>query len=147
MQTSYNGTNLGKLDLKLLPIKQPKVILEGVEVSASAACSVHGQFKGEPAVGCLSVFFNKSEGSTRARDERCKSAAVLSILYSEQHLSHFGMALPRLSMSYDVLHGKLIEAPNSYKKRLGDMQNTCEEVALRWPTIEPPADYDGPPMA
>lgn len=143
----YNKTGLGKLSLKKLPNKQPKILLEGVEISASAACSVHGKFKGESAVGCLSLLFNKSEPSARVRDERCKTAAVLSILFSEQHLSHLGVAVPKLNMSYDVFLGKLVVAPNTFKKRLSDMSLACEEVVLRWPTIEPPEGYDGPEVS
>ena len=48
------------------------------------------------------------------------------------------------NISYDVFAGKTVAAPNTYKKRLENMELSCEEVALRWPTIEPPADYDGP---
>ena len=87
VQSAHNTTGLGKLELRKLPPQQPKVILSGVEISASAACSVHGQYKGDPAVGCLTLFFNKSEPSTKARMERCRTAAVLSIVYAEQHLA------------------------------------------------------------
>ncbi|GAB5456843.1 MAG: hypothetical protein Hens2KO_30720 [Henriciella sp.] len=146
VHSAYNKTGLGKFDLRPLPLKQPKVVIEGVEVGASAALSVHGTFKNKPAVGCLSLLFNKSEPSTNTREERCKAAAVLSVLYSEQHLSNFGYAAPKLSMSYDVFLGKVIVAPNTYKKRLDNMRFACEDVVLHWPTIDPPHDYDGPPV-
>lgn len=146
VQSAYNATGLGKLDLKSLPANQPRVVIEGVEVSASAACSVHGQFKGNSAVGAMSIFFNKSEASQNARIERCKSVAVLLLIYAEQHLSQHGVPLARLCMSYDVFAGKVVAAPNAYKSRLENMRFSCEEVALRWPTIQPPADYDGPDL-
>ena len=144
VQNLYNKTGLSKLDLRPLPLKKPKVILEGVQVSSSASCSVHGKFKKEDAVGCLSLLLNKSETSTAVRIERCRAAAVLSVLYAEQHLTNFGQAKPKFSVSYDVFRGVLVTAPNTYKKRLDNMKFACEEVVIRWPSIDPPSDYDGP---
>lgn len=146
VQSNYNATGLGKYDLRGLPHKKPKVNIEGVNVGSSAACSVHGKYKKENAVGCLSLLFNKSEGSNAVRIERCKSAAVLSVLYAEQHLSQHGVPATKLSMSYDVFKGKIILAPNTYKKRLSDMRFACEDVVVWWPLIDPPSDYDGPPV-
>ena len=146
IQVSYNQTGLGSLDIRPLARNKPKVDIEGVEVSSSAACSVHGQYKGDAAVGCLSLMFNKSEPSAKMRDERCRSAAVISLLFAEQHLAHFGQPLPRLNLSLDIFRGRLVAAPNTYKRRLDDMNYACEETALRWPTIDPPPDYDGPPI-
>lgn len=144
VQNTYNKTGLGKFDLRPLPLKKPKIMLSGVQVSSSATCSVHGTFKGENAVGCLSVLFNKSETSSTVRMERCRSTGVLSVLYSEQHLKSQGVAVPKLSMSYDVFTGKLVIAPNTYKKRLDNMKYACEDVAVWWPLVDPPSDYDGP---
>jgi len=144
VQSTYNATKLGGYDLRKLPNKKPKVVIAGVEISSSASCSVHGKYKGENAVGCLSIFMNKSETSTSARMERCRSAAVLSVLYAEQHLKKHGHAIPKMSLSYDVFMGRLVQAPNTYKQRLSNMTNACEDVALWWPEIEPPTDYDGP---
>lgn len=146
VQSNYNKTALGKYELRALPFQKPKIDIEGVRVSSSAACSVHGQYKGKDAVGCLSLLINKSETSSVARMERCRAAAVLSVLYSEQNLSEFGSAATKLSMSYDVFRGKVVLAPNTYIKRLSDMKFACEEAVMRWPFIDPPEDYDGPPV-
>lgn len=146
VQSLYNKTGLSKYDLKALPHIKPKVIISGVKVSSSGACSVHGKYKGQNAVGCMSLLFNKTEASNTARIERCKSAAVLSVLYSEQHLSDHGIAATKLSMSYDIFMGKIVLAPSTYKKRLSDMKFACDEVVMMWPLIDPPSDYDGPPV-
>ena len=144
VQNLYNKTGLGKYDLRPLPHKKPKVIIEGVQVSSSASCSVHGKFKQADAVGCLSLWLNKSETSSTVRVERCRAAAVLSVLYAEQHLTDFGEAKPKFSLSFDVFKGALVVAPTTYKKRLDNMKFACEEVVIRWPSIDPPLDYDGP---
>lgn len=144
VQNLYNLSKLSKYDLRALPRKKPKVNIEGVQVSSSAACSVHGKYKGDNAVGCLSLLFNKSEAANTIRVERCRAAAVLSVLYAEQHLPHLGVAAPKLSMSYDVFKGRLTLAPNTYKKRLDNMKYACEDVVVWWPLIDPPSDYDGP---
>jgi len=144
VQKDYNKSRLGQYDLRALPKTKPKIMLEGVMVSSSAVCSVHGKFKGEDAVGCLSLLFNKSESSNAVRLERCKSAAVLSVIYSEQHLGDFGVPATKLSLSYDIFGSKVHIAPSTYKKREANMRFACEDVAVWWPLIDPPSDYDGP---
>lgn len=144
VQQTYNQVALGSLDLRPLPNNKPKVIIEGVSVSASAVCSVHGLFRKKPAIGCLSILINKTEQSTKVREEKCRGAAVISVLYSKQNLKKFGEAAPKLSLSYDVFHGKLIPAPATYIKRLSDMSAACEDVMVWWDKIDAPAGYDGP---
>ncbi|WP_298916768.1 hypothetical protein [uncultured Algimonas sp.] len=144
VMASYNKTGLGSLDLRALPQSKPKVNIEGVRISSSAVCSVHGVFRKQPAVGCLSLYINKSETSGAKRMEHCRSAAVVSLLYAKQHLSDYGAAVPKMNLSYDVFQGKLVQAPNGYKTRLGNMHAACESVVLWWDQIDPPSDYDGP---
>jgi hypothetical protein len=41
-------------------------------------------------------------------------------------------------MGADIFGGKAYVAPNAHKQRLNNIRAACEEVALQWPTIEPP---------
>jgi hypothetical protein len=84
-----------------------------------------------------------AEYVTRAAD-RCKTAAVLAYLFTEQNLKYLGVPDHKLCFSVDVFGGKAHATPNTYKKKLDYIQSSCEEVALRWAITSPPADYDGP---
>ena len=95
-------------------------------------------------VGGVILSLAKSEPSSKNRMERSKTTAVLVAVFAEKHLSHAGTVDPAICFSLDVFGGNLVKAPNSYIKRIDSIQNSCEEIALRWPTIEAPADYDGP---
>ena len=38
----------------------------------------------------------------------------------------------------------IIPAPARHNRLLGEVHLACEEIVLRWQTVDPPAAYDGP---
>ncbi|WP_156798411.1 hypothetical protein [Ahrensia sp. R2A130] len=146
VHAAYQKTGLGKLDLVPLPASRPKLDIQGVTISLTLGCQVRGQFKGNPAVGALTVLFNKSEASASARDERARTAAALSLIYATEHLGGHGKAVAKLCLAYDVFRGTVTTCPSQIARRIANMEATCEEVALRWPAVKVPDDYDGPPI-
>lgn len=144
VESAYGNTGLGSMDIRTLAMASPKLQMAGVSVSINPFASIHGKHKGESAVGCLSLLLNKTEQSTKKRMDRCRSAAILSLLFARKHLSDMGLPIPNLCLVYDVFDGLLVPAPANHKRRLDDMMAQCEEVADRWESIAPPDDYDGP---
>ena len=141
----YNKMGLGKVDCRAVLPGQPKLIVSGVDVSVAMDVTTHRPNKqGEDCVGGIILMLSKSEASTSARMDRCRTSAVLAVLFAEAHLTHAGKPDPKICFALDVFNGKLIPAPNTYKKKEDNITESCEEVALRWPTMAPPPDYDGP---
>ena len=68
---------------------------------------------------------------------------MLATLFADKYLKPLGAVDPKICLSLDVFGQKIYPAPGSYVKRLSQMDVSCEEIALRWPTIDPPDDYDG----
>jgi hypothetical protein len=146
-QKSYNTLGLATLICKPIALVQPTLKIAGVEVSVSLDATTHAAAKKteEPLVGGLLLLFSKSEASANAREDRCRTSALLATLFAEQHLKGNGTADPKLGLSLDVFEGKLYRTPGSYVKRLNRLQISCEEVVLRWAGTPKPDDYDGPP--
>lgn len=145
-QHSYNSLGLNSIECRPVFGAQPKLSIEGVDVSVSLDATTHRKDKkGNDIVGGVILLFSKAETSGTARKERCTTSAVLAAIFAEKFLSHYGKADPKICFSVDVFGGKSYKAPNTYKKKLDNMHTSCEEIALRWPITEPPADYDGPP--
>jgi hypothetical protein len=144
VEAAYGNTGLGALDLRKLSIKAPKLVIEGVQVSIAPFATTHAKQSGKELVGCATLLLNKSEGSSKVRMHRCKSAAILSLMFTQKHLINLGLPKPKLCFVYDVFDGTVIAAPTNYKRALNNMSAQCEEVASRWDSIDPPADYDGP---
>jgi hypothetical protein len=144
-QRAYNSLGLARFDCRPVSSNQPKLIVAGVDVSVSLDATLHREdAEGVRFVGGAILLFSKTETSGRQREDRCKTSAVLAALFSEQHLTYLGQTDPKLCFSIDVFGSKPYQCPSSFKRKLDHIQDSCEEVALRWPTTPPPADYDGP---
>lgn len=94
-------------------------------------------------VGGLILVFSRSEASSTVREQRCRTSAVLAALFVEKFIKGSDTVDPTLCLSLDVFAGKIYPTPGSCVKRLGQMEVSCEEVALPWPTVDPPDDCDG----
>ena len=140
---TMNKLGLAKLECRPVVTSQPHLTIEGVRISVSLDATVHRK----ESVGGLILLFSKAETSTTSRVERCKTAAVLAYLFTEQNLKYLGSPDHKLCFSVDVFGGNAHPTPSSYKKKLDYIQSSCEEVALRWPVTAPPSDYDGPPWS
>jgi hypothetical protein len=143
-QKSYNSLGLSKIDCKPVVTKQPKLSISGVDVSVSLDATTRrvGKSGGE-CVGGLILLFAKSDASSKSREARCRTSAILAAIFTEQHLAYLGEPDAKISFALDVFGGRIFAAPSMYPTKLEHMKASCEEVALRWPTIDPPADYDG----
>jgi hypothetical protein len=51
-----------------------------------------------------------------------------------------------MCMAIDVFGGKVYRAKRQQKQLYKSVETSCEEVATVWPSIKPPANYNGPPI-
>jgi len=141
---SYNKLGLGKFSCRPVAASAPKLNINGVDISVALDVTTHRKDKDDQAyVGGIIMVFSKAEASASARERRCRVAAVLSALFAEKHLATLGKTDPKMCISLDVFAGKTYPTPGSYVKRLSQINTSCKEVTLWWPTIDPPDDYDG----
>lgn len=145
-QKHANALGIQKLDCKPVLPGLPTLEIAKVAISVSLDATTHRLSKDrENLVGGVLFLFSKAdEASAKARTERCRISALLAYLFAKTHLAHAGTADPKLCFSFDVLTGKAVQAPASHKILLDHMNDSCEEVVLRWAITEAPDDYDGP---
>lgn len=145
-QKHANAMGVQKLDCKPIVTGQPALEIAGVEVSVSLDATTHRLGKdGDNLVGGVIFLISKAdEASAKARADRCKVSALLAYLFAQKHLAYLGNADPKLCFSLDVFSGKAVQAPTAHKTLLDHMNDSCEEIVLRWKDMPPPDDYDGP---
>lgn len=51
--------------------------------------------------------------------------------------------LPRTCFAVDVFSGEIVCAPTEATRHRENVEESCLEVAQRWPDVTPPQDYDG----
>jgi hypothetical protein len=145
--SGYGNNQMGvrKIECRDVTGSQPLLPIEGVQVSVALDATTHRKDKdGKDRVGGIILLFSKSETSSNDRVDRCKTAAVLALMFAEKHLKPLGKADPKLCFALDIFGKKAHPAPSSYKQRLNNINAACDEIADRWDSIEPPEDYDGP---
>lgn len=52
--------------------------------------------------------------------------------------------LPRLCMAAHIAKGTIVRASPAHTRFRRQIDDSCAEIAARWPSVGPPADYDGP---
>jgi hypothetical protein len=145
--SAYGNNKMGVKKIECRPVTKgaPPLSIEKVQVNVFLDATTHRKDKdGTDRVGGVILLFSKSETSSNIRVDRCKTAAVLALMFAEKNLKAFGKPDHKLCFALDVFGGAAIVAPNSYKQRLNNINAACEEIAGRWDGIEPPPDYDGP---
>lgn len=147
-QKIYGQLALAKIDCRRVVKRVSPLKIADVEISVQLDLTTHrlGKNGGADTVGGVVMLFSKTETSSKSREERCRTASVLAALFAEQSLGYLGEMDHKLCFSLDVFGGRLYQAPGTYKRKQTLMQDSCEEIHLRWMTIEPPSDYDGPAL-
>lgn len=143
-QKSANKLGLNAFSFRLPPATKTVLDIYGVRISVAMDLIAYKSNKhGHQSIGGVLLLVAKSDASSKNRAARCEAAAVLTMLATEEHLSALGEIDPKLCMAVDVFGGTVYPAKGNYKRLNGSIESSCEEIAQRWPSIEPPADYDG----
>lgn len=119
----------------------PKLDISGVDVSVNLDLVSHRTAKG--LVGGVMLQTSKAVASKGWREDHSKCVASLVWMLSNKHLNALGKVDRKLCLSIDVFAGKTTPAPNHYKRILSNIEASCAEIAMFWPHISPPSDFDG----
>lgn len=126
----------GPIDVSM--VKEGVKINVRLDVTATERNNEGGLFSG----GAV-FFMSASAGSRKNIEERRKHTASL-VHWVLEESSQSIEPLPRLCMSIDVFGGEIVKAPSSYDRLRANIVSSCQEVALKWDMVAPPASYDGP---
>lgn len=148
-QRSYNKSALRKLDCREATGRGRKIDTWPTLISVAFDLTVHKPGEdGADKFGAAIFVFSRGEASAAARKERCSNLAGLIYTFCAQYLdgSGFGEADPGLCFAVDVFAGLEHRCPGTFARKTRHVSDSCSEIATLWPTIPPPADYDGPPL-
>jgi hypothetical protein len=90
--------------------------------------------------------FSKSGGPDKNLPDRCKAITLLIQELLKDYVKSNEKLDPTLCMAIDVFNGKVYRAKIQQRQLYKTVENSCGEVATVWPSIEPPANYNGPPI-
>lgn len=148
---SFQG-NLKNFDQKNIIFRRPdlhntKLKLKNVNVSVSIdLMTERSDRNGDRSIGAAILIFAKpKKGSGIA--ERCSSTALLIYQLLLMQANTANICDPTLCMAIDVFNGKFYPAKTHHKQLLNALETSCEEIAVRWPSILPPQGYNGPPIS
>lgn len=121
--------------------------ISGVSVSVSVDLMTEKtDAKGQKSVGAAMLIFAKPAKKANDVADRCKSSAMLIHELLKSQIKPIAGLDPTLCMAIDVFNGTIYRAKSHQKILYKNVENSCSEVATVWPTIEPPANYNGPPI-
>jgi hypothetical protein len=144
-QRGYNKLSIVKLDCRPIHGRQPHLDMWPTRISVAMDFTVHKPVPGgKDRIGGAILLFSQGESSSRTRIERSKTIAGLIYTYCNRFLSTAGDPDPTLCLAVDVFGGIAYPPQGTFTKKLRNVGDACDEIAARWRTITPPADYDGP---
>lgn len=129
------------LTFSLVTNALPKLPIAGVDVSVSLDLISHNKAKG--LVGGVLLQTSKAVASKGWREDHSKCVSSLVWMLANKHLHTLGKVDRTICMSIDVFARKTTQAPTHYKRILGNIEASCSEIAMFWPHVSPPADFDG----
>jgi hypothetical protein len=142
----------GKLGLSAIKFKAPnihntKLKLGGVTLSVSLDLMTEKTASdGGKIIGGVVLVFSKSGGAKKNMPERCQAIALLAHEVIKHHLKPGETSDPKMCMAVDIFSGKVYRAKSQQKTLYKNVEASCEEAATMWPTVKPPANYNGPPI-
>lgn len=119
----------------------PKLMISGVEVSVNLDLISRNEPKG--LVGGVMLQTSKAVASKGWREDHSKCVSSLVWMIARKHLAALGAVERRLCVCVDVFARKTTSAPTHYKRILRNIEASCGEIAMFWPHISPPPDFDG----
>lgn len=140
--------NVGKAKFLKPMTHYPRPKISGVSISVSIDLRVERtDLKGTKSIGGAILVFSKSGDPDKNLQERCKAITLLVHELLRDYVKPSETLDPSLCMAIDVFNGSVYRAKTQQKLLYKTVENSCGEVATVWPSVEPPSNYYGPPIA
>jgi hypothetical protein len=144
-QISEKKLGMGDVKFKAPNLHTTKLKIGGVSLSVSVDLITQKTGSdGGKTIGGIVLVFSKSGGAKKDMGQRCPTIAMLVNQLIKQHLEPGDTCDPKMCMAIDIFSGKAYRAKSQQKMLYKDVETSCEEAATMWPTIKPPANYNGP---
>lgn len=148
-ERSYNKSSLRKLDCREVTSRGHHIDTWPTRIGVAFDLTIHKPSdEGPDTFGAAIFVFARGESSAATRKERCSNIAGLIYMFCAKYLDggSFGAVDPSLCVAIDVFAGLEHKCPGTFARKGRHVEDSCAEIATIWPTIDPPGDYDGPPL-
>ena len=146
-QAAESKMGVGIVKFNAPNIHNAKLKISGVSVSVSLdLMTERADGKGHKVIGGAVLLFSKTGGPEKNIEARCLAIALLAHEVLKQQVKAGETCDPNLCMAIDVFNGKAYRAKSQQKQLFKTVETSCEEVFTVWPSIKPPANYNGPPI-
>ena len=142
-ESQANKTDIGKVRCAPLQGKVPPLDIAGLRVKVTPDVIVRKGTGASERVGALLAMIAKGEKSSNVRASQGRTAAVLLWLFAQKHLAKYGEIDRKLCMSFDVFEGKVFVPSANLQTLVKNIEDACEEIVSKWPSVPPPDDFDG----
>lgn len=144
-QGAYNKLGLSKLQCHAVHGKLAPLMFGHTRISVSIDLITKvPNMAGKDRIGGAVLLFSRGEKSTKARIERSKTVAGLIYTYCGKFYSGLGDVDRSLCFAVDIFESTAHRPPGSFVRQLRQIEDACEEIAIRWHSVKAPSDYDGP---
>lgn len=122
------------------PIAGLAVTVEGVKINVTTDATLTCTKDDVTNVGGISLLyaFSAERGDLKDRLQATSGLMLWALEGGQME------PLPRLCMTIDLAENVTVKASASHTRFRDRVAESCKEISARWPSIEPPHDYDGP---
>jgi hypothetical protein len=146
-QISEKKLGFGAVKFKAPNLHNTKLKIGGVTLSVSIDLITQKTGNGgSKSIGAIVLVFSKSGAAKKDMGHRCQTIAMLAYRLVKENLEPGDTCDPKMCMAVDIFGGKTYRAKGQQKMLYKDVEASCEEASTMWPTIKPPANYNGPPI-
>ena len=146
-QAAEKKMGIGTIKFRAPRVGSTRLKIAGVSVSVSLDLMTETTgADGNKVIGGTVLVFSKSGGPEKNVATRCQAIAILIRKFLEDSLSNGEVCDPTMCIAVDIFGGKFYRANTHQKRVLKAVTISCEDVTALWPTIKPPANYNGPPI-
>jgi len=146
-QAAEPKMKLGKIKFSRPGSHFPKLKISGVSVSVSIDLLTEKlDTKGGGAKGAAMLVFSKGGGPQKNMPERCKAISLLIFELLKDQAKPGQIYDPTMCMAVDVFRGIVYPAKGEQRQLWKTVGTSCDEVTRIWPSVPPPANYNGPPL-
>jgi hypothetical protein len=142
-ERAYNKLGLRAYDCRPVPGRLPRLDEWPTKISVDLDLTIHVPTdSGRDRIGGIILLFSRATSSGPARIEQSRIMASLILQFCNRFMAERGEPDKNLCLAVDVFEGRA-HKPHGMRK-MDHVRDACEEIASRWSSVAPPADYDGP---
>jgi hypothetical protein len=141
-RATIENLDLGKTVFRPCELRETRMDIKGVDVSVSLRLMTEEVKRGgKRSIGAAILSYSKAKNP-----RELEAMAMLIYRYLKAQPKYAEECVPQLCMAIDVPNATIYRAGAAQARLWKTVEASCSEVKRVWPTVEPPRNYNGPPI-